>query len=165
MPTTAKIAPCLWYNGDAEEAAAFYAATFPDSAVTAVHRAPIDYPDGKAGNVLTVEFTVLGMPFIGLNGGPLFKFTEAVSFQIYTDNQVETDRYWYAIVDNGGAPSQCGWCKDRWGMNWQITPRALLKATTSSDTAAAARAMRAMMTMQKIDIATIEAAFAAKDAA
>ncbi len=159
MTTTHKIAPCLWYDGTAEDAANFYAATFPDSRINNVHRSPSDYPDGKAGNVITVEFTVLGMPFLGLNGGPHFKFNEAVSFQVYTDDQAETDRYWNAIIDHGGTPSQCGWCRDKWGLSWQITPRALLKAFSSSDRAAAKRAMDAMMTMQKIDIATIEAAF------
>ena len=153
-----KIAPCLWFDHNAEEAANFYAATFPDSAVKAVHRSPADYPDGKAGNVLTVEFTVLGLEFLGLNGGPVFKFDEAISFQVYTDDQAETDRYWNAIVDNGGTASQCGWCKDRFGLSWQITPRALLKAMTNPDTVAAKRAMDAMMTMQKIDIAAIQAA-------
>ena len=159
MTTTHKIAPCLWYDGTAEEAANFYASTFPDSTVTAINRAPTDYPSGKAGDVLTVEFTVCGMPCLGLNGGSHFKPNEAVSFQVYTDDQAETDRYWNAIIDNDGAPSDCGWCKDKWGFSWQITPRVLMEATTSSDRAAAKRAMEAMMTMQKIDIATIEAAF------
>ena len=153
-----KIAPCLWFDHNAEEAANFYAETFPDSAVKAVHRSPSDYPGGKAGDALTVEFTVLGLDFLGLNGGPVFTFDEAISFQVYTDDQAETDRYWNAIVDNGGTASQCGWCKDRFGLSWQITPRALLKAMTNPDHAAAKRAMDAMMTMQKIDIATIEAA-------
>ena len=153
-----KIAPCLWYDGTAEEAANFYAATFPDSRVEAIHRAPTDFPSGHEGDVLTVEFTVLGMRFIGLNGGPLFKFDEAVSFQVYTDTQEETDRYWTAIVGNGGAESMCGWCKDKWGINWQITPRVLTDVMTSGDTAAAKRAFEAMMTMKKIDVATIEAA-------
>jgi len=155
-----KIAPCLWYDGTAEEAANFYAATFPDSRVGAVHRAPTDFPSGHEGDVLTVEFTVLGMDFIGLNGGPLFKFDEAVSFQVYTDTQEETDRYWDAIVGNGGAESMCGWCKDKWGLSWQITPRALIAAMTNPDKAAAKRGMDAMMTMRKIDIATIERAMA-----
>jgi predicted 3-demethylubiquinone-9 3-methyltransferase (glyoxalase superfamily) len=149
---------CLWYNGTAEQAARFYAQTFPDSIVTAVHRAPGDYPHGKQGQVLTVEFTVVGVPCLGLNGGPVFKHSEAFSFQIITEDQAETDRYWNAIVDNGGAESQCGWCKDRWGLSWQITPRVLLEATTSHDQAAAKRAFDAMMGMKKIDIAAIEAA-------
>jgi predicted 3-demethylubiquinone-9 3-methyltransferase (glyoxalase superfamily) len=155
-----KITPCLWYDGTAEEAAAFYAATFPDSRVNAVHRAPADFPGGHGGDVLTVDFTVLGMPFLGLNGGPMFKFDEAVSFQVHTDDQEETDRYWNAIVGNGGAESACGWCRDKWGLSWQITPRVLSDAMTNPDRAAAARAMEAMMTMRKIDIATIERALA-----
>jgi predicted 3-demethylubiquinone-9 3-methyltransferase (glyoxalase superfamily) len=154
----AKNVICLWYNGTAEEAARFYAQTFTNSTVTAVHRAPGDYPDGKQGQVLTVEFTVLGVRCLGLNGGPAFKHSEAFSFQIITEDQAETDRYWNAIVDNGGAESQCGWCKDRWGLSWQITPRVLLEATTSHDQAAAKRAFDAMMGMKKIDIAAIEAA-------
>ena len=149
---------CLWFDKDAQEAARFYAATFPDSKVTSVHHAPSDYPGGKKGDVLTVEFTVLGIPCLGLNGGSTFKHSEAFSFQVATDNQEETDRYWNAIVGNGGKESQCGWCKDRWGLSWQITPRALLEATTDSDRAAAKRAFAAMMKMKKIDIATIEAA-------
>jgi 2-polyprenyl-6-hydroxyphenyl methylase/3-demethylubiquinone-9 3-methyltransferase len=149
---------CLWYEGAAEEAANFYAQTFPDSKVVAVHRAPADYPDGKAGNVLTVEFTVLGVACVGLNGGPVFKHSEAFSFQIRTEDQAETDRYWNAIVGNGGEESMCGWCKDKWGISWQITPRILLEATTSADKAAAKRAFEVMMTMKKIDIAAIEAA-------
>lgn len=152
-----KITPCLWFDGNAEEAARFYAQTFPDSRVDAVHRSPTDCPEGKAGDVLTVEFTLLGMPFLGLDG-PQFKFDEAVSFMVYTDDQEETDRYWNAIVGNGGAESVCGWCKDRFGLSWQITPRALMKAVSGSDRAAAKRAMEAMMQMKKIDIATIEAA-------
>ena len=160
----ARIAPCLWYDGNAEEAATFYAATFPDSSVDAVHRAPGDYPSGKQGDVLTVEFTVLGMQFLGLNGGDTFKFDEAVSFQVYTDTQEETDRYWNAIVGNGGAESMCGWCKDRWGLSWQITPRVLTKALGNPDKQAAKRAFEAMMTMQKIDIARIEAALAGESA-
>ncbi|KQV94926.1 VOC family protein [Pelomonas sp. Root1237] len=154
----AKNTICLWYDGDAEAAARFYAETFPDSRVGAVHRAPGDYPDGKQGNVLTVEFTVAGIPCIGLNGGPMFKHSEAFSFQIATDNQAETDRLWKAIVGNGGQESQCGWCKDRWGLSWQITPRALIDAISDPDPAAAKRAFEAMMEMQKIDIAKIEAA-------
>ncbi|NUO86155.1 MAG: VOC family protein [Cupriavidus sp.] len=149
---------CLWYDRDALEAANFYARTFPDSAVGAVMRAPGDYPDGKEGDVLTVEFTVAGIPCVGLNGGPHFKHSEAFSFQIATDDQAETDRLWDAIVSNGGQESACGWCKDRWGLSWQITPRALLAAITDPDRAAAKRAFDAMMTMRKIDIATIEAA-------
>jgi len=153
-----KIVPCLWFDHNAEEAAAFYADTFPDSRIKAVHRSPTDYPNGKAGDVLTVEFTVLGLDFLGLNGGPVFTFDEAISFQVYTDDQAETDRYWNAIVGNGGTASQCGWCKDRFGLSWQITPRALIRMMTNPDRAAAKRAMDAMMTMQKIDIAAIEAA-------
>lgn len=154
----ARIAPCLWFDGVAEEAAAFYAATFPDSRVDAVHRSPVDYPSGQAGDVLTVEFTVLGQSFVGLNGGPHFRFNEAVSFQVYTDTQEETDRFWNAIVSNGGAEGQCSWCKDRFGLSWQIVPRALLAAITDPDRAAAGRAMEAMMGMTRIDIAAIEAA-------
>ena len=149
---------CLWYNGSAEEAAKFYANTFPDSAVNAVHRAPADYPSGKRGDVLTVEFTVLGIPCIGLNGGPIFPHTEAFSFQVATDDQAETDRYWNAIIDNGGQPSACGWCKDKWALSWQISPRVLTEAVTNPDPAIAKRAFEAMMTMTKIDIAAIEAA-------
>jgi 2-polyprenyl-6-hydroxyphenyl methylase/3-demethylubiquinone-9 3-methyltransferase len=154
----AKNTICLWYNGDAEEAARFYAATFPDSSVDAVHRAPGDYPSGTEGQVITVQFTVLGIPCLGLNGGPAFKHSEAFSFQVATANQEETDRYWNAIIDNGGKASDCGWCKDKWGVSWQITPLALSEAVTHEDPAAAKRAFQAMMTMQKIDIATIEAA-------
>jgi 2-polyprenyl-6-hydroxyphenyl methylase/3-demethylubiquinone-9 3-methyltransferase len=153
-----RIAPCLWFDGRAEEAATFYAATFPDSRVDAVHRSPADYPSGRAGDVLTVEFTVLGQPFVGLNGGPEFRFSEAVSFQVYTDTQEETDRLWNAIISNGGAESQCSWCRDRFGLSWQIVPRALLAAITDPDQDAAKRAMQAMMGMTRIDIATIEAA-------
>ena len=149
---------CLWFNKDAHEAARFYAATFPDSKVTAVHEAPSDYPSGKKGDALTVEFTVLGIPCLGLNGGPQFHHSEAFSFQVSTDDQAETDRYWNAIIDNGGEESACGWCKDRWGFSWQITPRVLLDATTCPDKAAAKRAFDAMMPMTKIDIAAIEAA-------
>src|SRR5690349_2256333 len=148
---------CLWYDGTAEEAAKFYAQTFPNSAVKAVHRAPGDYPDGKQGQVLTVEFTVVGVPCLGLNGGPMFPHTEAFSFQIATDDQAETDRYWNAIVGNGGRESDCGWCKDRWGLSWQITPRALTDALSAGG-AEAKRAFEAMMTMQKIDVAAIEKA-------
>jgi predicted 3-demethylubiquinone-9 3-methyltransferase (glyoxalase superfamily) len=149
---------CLWFNGDALDAATFYAATFPDSAVHAVHRAPGDYPAGKQGDVLTVLFTVAGIPCLGLNGGPAFRHSEAFSFQIATDDQFETDRLWSAIVDNGGQESACGWCKDRWGLSWQITPRALIAAISDPDPAAAKRAFEAMMGMRKIDIAAIEAA-------
>ena len=149
---------CLWFDGTAEEAARFYARTFPDSSVDAVHRAPGDYPDGREGNVLTVEFTVVGLPCLGLNGGAQFPQTEAFSFQVLTDSQEETDRYWEAIVGHGGAESACGWCKDRWGMNWQITPRVLIEAVSGPDPAKAKRAFEAMMTMRKIDIAAIEAA-------
>ena len=148
---------CVWYDTGAEEAARFYAETFPDSAVQAVFRAPGDYPSGKAGDVLTVQFTVCGVPCIGLNGGPVFKQTEAFSFQIATDDQAETDRYWNAILGNGGQESECGWCKDRWGVNWQITPRTLTDALAAGG-AEAARAFAAMMTMRKIDVAAIDAA-------
>jgi predicted 3-demethylubiquinone-9 3-methyltransferase (glyoxalase superfamily) len=154
----AKNVICLWYDGAAEEAARFYAKTFPDSAVTAVHHAPGDFPDGRQGDVLMVEFTVLGIPCLGLNGGPAFRHSEAFSFQVITADQTETDRYWNAIVDNGGVESACGWCKDRWGLSWQITPQALMDAVTSPDRAAAKRAFAAMMEMGKIDIAAIEAA-------
>jgi len=153
-----RIATCLWFDKNAEEAANFYAATFPDSRVTAVHKSPSDYPSGKAGDVLTVEFSVLGQPFLGLNGGKAFTFDEAISFQVFTDTQEETDRYWNAIVKGGGQESECGWCKDRFGLSWQIVPRALMEAMNDPDRAAAKRAMDAMMTMKKIDIATIEAA-------
>jgi len=149
---------CLWYDGTALEAARFYAATFPDSAVTAVTQAPSDYPSGKKGDVLTVEFTVCGVPCLGLNGGPAFKHNEAFSFQIATDDQAETDRLWDAIVSNGGSTSACGWCKDKWGLNWQITPRVLTDALAHPDPAAARRAFEAMMEMVKIDVAKIEAA-------
>jgi len=149
---------CLWYDGTALEAAQFYAKTLPDSAVGAVMRAPGDFPDGKQGDVLTVEFTVCGVPCVGLNGGPAFKHNESFSFQIATDDQAETDTLWKAIVESGGAESECGWCKDKWGLSWQITPRALMDAIKDPDRAAAKRAFDAMMTMRKIDIATIEAA-------
>ena len=148
---------CLWFNRDALDAARFYAATFPDSRVTAVHHAPSDYPMGKAGDVLTVDFTVLGIPCLGLNGGPAFTHSEAFSFQVATDTQEETDRYWNAIVGNGGQESACGWCKDRWGISWQITPRVLTEAMAAGG-AEAKRAFEAMMQMGKIDVATIEAA-------
>ena len=149
---------CLWYDGTAQAAAEFYAATFPDSSVGAVHRAPGDFPSGKQGDVLTVEFTVAGIPCLGLNGGPQFKHTEAFSFQIAPGDQAETDRLWNAVVGNGGQESACGWCKDKWGLSWQITPRALTAAMTNPDRAVAGRAFEAMMTMRKIDIAKIEAA-------
>ena len=150
---------CLWYDHDAEEAARFYAETFPDSSVDAVHRAPSDYPGGKAGNVLTVTFTVCGVPCLGINGGAAFKHSEAFSFQIATDDQAETDRYWNAIVENGGTESECGWCKDKWGLSWQITPRALTTAMARGGDVAK-RAFEVMMTMKKIDVAKIEAAAA-----
>lgn len=149
---------CLWYDHNAEDAARFYAKTFPDSAVGTIWRAPGDFPSGKQGDVLTVEFTVCGIPCVGLNGGPEFKHNEAFSFQIATEDQAETDRLWNAIVGNGGQESACGWCKDKWGVSWQITPRALLAAVSDPDPAAAKRAFDAMMTMKKIDIAAIEAA-------
>ena len=154
----AKNTICLWYENDAEGAARFYAETFPDSSVGAVHRAPGNYPSGTEGDVLAVEFTVLGVAGVGLNGGPAFKHNEAFSFQVATEDQNETDRYWNAIVGNGGEESECGWCKDKWGISWQITPIALTKAYTSSDRTAAKRAFDAMMTMRKIDISAIEAA-------
>ncbi|MEN1995504.1 MULTISPECIES: VOC family protein [Stenotrophomonas] len=149
---------CLWFNGTALDAATFYAATFPDSAVRAVHHAPGDFPSGKQGDVLTVDFTVAGIDCIGLNGGPAFKHSEAFSFQIATDDQAETDRLWNAIVGNGGEESACGWCRDKWGLSWQITPRVLTEAVTSTDPAVARRAFEAMMTMRRIDVAAIEAA-------
>ena len=158
MTDPAKNTICLWYDRGAEEAARFYAQTFPYSSVSAVHRAPADFPGGKAGDVLTVEFTVLGIPCLGLNGGPAFKHSEAFSFQVATVDQAETDRYWDALVGNGGQASQCGWCRDRWGIHWQITPVVLTRAYTSKDPAVAKRAFEAMMTMNKIDVAAIEAA-------
>lgn len=156
--TQSKNTICVWYDGAAEEAASFYAATFPDSSVDAVHKAPSDYPSGKAGDVITVEFTVMGIPCLGLNGGPEFKHNEAFSFIVATDDQEETDRYWNAIVNNGGEESMCGWCKDKWGVSWQITPRALTEGYTDPDPAVAKRVFEAMMPMKKIDVATIEAA-------
>jgi 2-polyprenyl-6-hydroxyphenyl methylase/3-demethylubiquinone-9 3-methyltransferase len=158
MMKPAKNTICLWYDGDAEEAARFYAETFPESSVGAVHRAPGEFPSGKKGDALTVWFTLIGIPCLGLNGGPAFKHNEAFSFQVATVDQAETDRYWDAIVGNGGQESACGWCKDRWGVSWQITPLALTEAIGDPDPAAAKRAFDAMMTMGKIDIAAIEAA-------
>jgi predicted 3-demethylubiquinone-9 3-methyltransferase (glyoxalase superfamily) len=158
MATPAKNTICIWYDREAEEAARFYAKTFPDSKVTGVHKAPADYPSGKKGDVLTVDFTVLGIPCMGLNGGPTFKHSEAFSFQIATNDQAETDRYWNAIVGNGGQESMCGWCKDKWGVNWQITPVVLSQSITDPDPAVAKRVFEVMMTMQKIDVAKIEAA-------
>ena len=158
MVKPAKNTICLWYDGDAENAARFYAEIFPDSFVGAVHRAPGDFPSGKSGDVLTVEFTVMGIPCLGLNGGPAFKHDEAFSFQVATVDQAETDRYWNAIVGNGGQESECGWCKDKWGLSWQITPIVLIQAYTNLDRAIAKRAFDAMMTMKKINIAAIEAA-------
>jgi predicted 3-demethylubiquinone-9 3-methyltransferase (glyoxalase superfamily) len=156
--TAPKATICLWYDRDAEEAARFYASVFPDSRVRGVQHAPGDYPDGKAGNVLVVEFTVLGIDCIGLNGGPAFRHNEAFSFQVGTRDQEETDRYWNAIVGNGGEESQCGWCKDRWGISWQITPLALTEGIADPDPAVARRVFEAMMGMRKIDIAAIERA-------
>ena len=153
-----RLATCIWFDGDAEAAARFYAATFADSRVDAVHRSPADYPAGRAGDVLTVEFTVLGASFVGLNGGPGHPPTEAISFQVFTDDQAETDRLWDAIVGNGGSENACSWCRDRWGVSWQIVPRVLTAALADPDTAAAKRAMAAMMTMIRIDIAAIERA-------
>lgn len=156
-----RIAPCLWFDGQAEEAARFYASVFPDSEVTAVHRSPIDYPAGKAGDVLTVDFTILGMEFVGLNGGPQCHFNEAVSFQVYTHDQAETDRYWEAIVGGGGEEIACSWCKDKFGLRWQIVPRRLNELITHSDPETAKRAMEAMMQMKKIDIAALDEAVGA----
>jgi predicted 3-demethylubiquinone-9 3-methyltransferase (glyoxalase superfamily) len=154
----ARNAICLWFDHDALGAAEFYAATFADSTVGARHHAPADFPSGKEGDLLTVEFTVLGIPCLGLNGGPAFKHSEAFSFQVITEDQEETDRYWNAIVGNGGEESVCGWCRDRWGISWQISPRVLVEAVAGGDPAAARRAFAAMMEMRKIDVAAIEAA-------
>jgi predicted 3-demethylubiquinone-9 3-methyltransferase (glyoxalase superfamily) len=154
---SAKNIICLWYEGGAEEAARFYAKTFPDTALGAVHRAPGDYPDGKQGDVLTVDFSVMGIPCIGLNGGPQFKHSEAFSFQVMTEDQAETDGYWNAITGNGGEESQCGWCRDRWGISWQITPRALTEGMMAGGEVSQ-RVFQAMMKMKKIDVAAIEAA-------
>lgn len=158
MMQPAKNTICLWYDGDAEEAAQFYAGTFPDSSVGAVYRAPGDFPAGKEGDVLMVSFTVIGIPCIGLNGGPQVRHNEAFSFQVSTADQAETDRYWNAIVGNGGQEIECGWCRDKWGVSWQITPLALLQAISDPDPAVAKRAFNAMMQMKKIDVAAIEAA-------
>jgi len=158
MKNPAKNTICLWFERDAEEAAQFYAATFPDSSVGAMFYAPSDFPSGKKGDVLTVDFTVMGIPCLGLNGGPAFKQSEAFSFQVATADQAETDRYWDAIVGNGGQESACGWCKDKWGLSWQITPRVLTAAIADPDRAVAKRAFEAMMEMKKIDITAIEAA-------
>ncbi|MDZ3830577.1 MAG: VOC family protein [Sphingopyxis sp.] len=158
MMTKPPVTLCLWYDKDAEAAANFYAQTFADSRVGALNRAPSDFPNGKEGDVLTVEFTVLGLPCIGLNGGPTFPQSEAFSFQVHTDSQEETDRLWNAVVENGGQESACGWCKDKWGLSWQITPRALTDGMADPDPATRKRVFDAMMTMQKIDIAAIEAA-------
>ena len=154
----AKNTICIWYDSDALGAAQFYAKTFPDSSVGAVHHAPGDFPSGKEGQVLTVDFTVCGIPCLGLNGGPMIKHNEAFSFQIATDDQAETDRLWNAVVGNGGKEKDCGWCEDKWGLSWQITPRVLTDAMTGPDRAAAKRVFEAMMTMRKIDVAKIEAA-------
>ncbi|MFY9234234.1 MAG: VOC family protein [Fimbriimonadaceae bacterium] len=158
MSTRAKNTVCLWYDGDAEEAANFYARTFPDTSVGSVDRAPADYPAGNEGDPIVVWFTVMGIPCMGLNGGPTFKHNEAFSFQVLTNDQEETDRYWNAIVGNGGEESMCGWCKDKWGVSWQITPVVLMESLADPDRAASKRVFEAMMEMQKIDVATIEAA-------
>lgn len=152
------IATCLWFNKNAEEAANFYTVTFPNSRVDAVLKSPADYPNGNAGDVLTVDFTLLGQPFVGLNAGPGMTFNEGISFQVFTETQEETDRYWDALIKNGGQESVCSWCKDKFGISWQIVPRALIQAVTGPDAAGAKRAMEAMMAMKKIDIAKIEAA-------
>ena len=158
MTSAPKNTVCLWFNGTALEAAQFYAQTFPDSAVGAVFHAPSEYPAGKAGDVLTVQFTVMGIPCLGLNGGPAFPQSEAFSFQVATEDQAETDRLWDALVGHGGQASACGWCKDRWGLNWQITPRVLTEGIADPDPAVARRVFEAMMQMEKIDVAAIEAA-------
>jgi 2-polyprenyl-6-hydroxyphenyl methylase/3-demethylubiquinone-9 3-methyltransferase len=158
MATSPKNTICIWYDKEAEEAANFYAATFPNTTVDSVQRAPADFPSGSEGDVIVVMFTVMGIPCIGLNGGPIFKHNEAFSFQVSTEDQEETDRLWNAIVGNGGEESQSGWCKDKWGISWQITPKALTDGMADSDRAAAKRVFKAMMTMQKIDVAAIEAA-------
>lgn len=159
-----KITPCLWYDGTAEEAAAFYITLLPDSRIDSVERAPSDNPSGPEGSVLLVEFTLAGMKFVGLNGGPLFHFTEAVSFQIHTEDQAETDRLWNALIADGGAESQCGWLKDRWGLSWQIVPKPAMALLSNSDRDVARRAFEAMMTMRKIDIAAMQAAAERSDA-
>ncbi len=158
MTSPAKNTICIWYNGGAEQAARFYAETFPDSSVGAVLYAPGDFPSGKKGDALTVEFTVMGIPCLGLNGGPAFAQSEAFSFQVATESQAETDRYWNAIVGNGGQESACGWCKDKWGVSWQITPVVLTQAIANPDPSVAKRAFDAMMEMTKIDVGLIEAA-------
>lgn len=158
MPSIARNSICIWFNGGALDAARFYTELFPDSTIDAVRKAPADYPGGKEGDELTVEFTLMGIPCIALNGGPEFPQTEAFSFQVATDDQDETDKYWNAIVNNGGEESVCGWCKDRWGVSWQIAPVALIEAVNDPDPAVARRTFSAMLTMQKIDIAAIEAA-------
>jgi predicted 3-demethylubiquinone-9 3-methyltransferase (glyoxalase superfamily) len=158
------ITPCLWFDGNAEEAANFYAGLFPNSSVDSVNRSPADYPSGRAGDVITVEFTVLGMKILGLNGGPYFKFNEAVSFQVHTADQAETDRYWDALIADGGSASQCSWCKDRFGLSWQIVPKVLSEMMKSKDAAASKRAMQAMMQMTKIDIAALEQAYRSNEA-
>ena len=158
METLAKNTVCLWYDGDAEEAARFYAQVFPNTFINAIHVAPGDFPSGKEGDVLTVEFSVMGISCIGLNGGPAFKHNESFSFQVSTDDQAETDRYWQAIVNNGGVESECGWCKDKWGISWQITPKILIQAITHPDPASSKKAFQAMMTMKKINVAEIEKA-------
>jgi len=155
-----RMTTCLWFDGNAEEAARFYAATFPNSSVGAVQRSPSDYPAGKAGDVITVEFTLMGQDFLGLNGGANFRFDEAISFQVFTDDQAETDRLWATLIADGGAESMCGWCKDRFGLSWQVIPRRLTEIMKSTDPEAARRGMQAMMTMHKIDIAKLDAAYA-----